>query len=122
MGPERQVLLHIEAVDGDHPEDAAEGGWRLKDEIAGLDVNQVDHAPTDAVPGAKGDALAWAELIVTLSGSLPALVAAVRSWVSRDRTCNVTLELDGDRLVLEGVRSEEQLALAKEWLERHDGG
>jgi hypothetical protein len=118
MDTESQVTVHIEALDGD-PEHAAERTWHLKEEITRVDVDRVEHAPAPAVPGAKGDAFAWAELIVTLSGSLPVLVGAVRSWVNRNRDCNVTLEIDGDRLVLEGVNSEQQLELANAWLERH---
>lgn len=118
MESARQVRLQVEALDGD-PEEAAEGTWHLKDEISRLDVDRVERAPAAPVPGAKGDPLAWAELVITGAGSLPALIGAVRSWVNRNSNCNVTLELDGDRLVLEGVGSEEQLELANAWLKRH---
>ena len=51
---------------------------------------------------------------------LGAVVAAVRSWLSRSQHRSIKLALDGDILELTGVSSDEERRLADEWLRRHD--
>jgi Effector Associated Constant Component 1 len=72
-----------------------------------------------APSGAKGDALGWAELAVSFSGGLPALVAAVRTFTQRDETRKVTVTLDNDTLELAGATSQQQQELVDTWLVRH---
>jgi Effector Associated Constant Component 1 len=73
----------------------------------------------EARSGAKGDLLAWAELVVTLTGGLPTLVAVIRAWAQRGSGRRVTLELDGDKLEVSGASSEQQERLINSWLQRH---
>jgi hypothetical protein len=101
------------------PQEVADLTWQLKEELLELDVEEVEHERTVAPPGAKGDALAWAELIVTVSGSLPVLVNAMRGWLGRQQQGSVTIELDGDMLTLERASPEVQRDLIDAWLRRH---
>ena len=94
---------------------------RLKDDLRHLDADDVRHPPAEAPPGAKGAALDWAQVIVTLSGSLPPLIALVRSFSRRNRNCAVVLETDGDTLRLEGGSEDERRQLAEAWLARRQG-
>lgn len=101
---------------------------RLADLTAALGVELLSHGarraePPAAVgpapPGAKGDAIAWGELIVSIAGGLPAFVAFVRSWTGDHRGSRIRLEIDGDVLVVEGGSDAERERLAQAWLERH---
>jgi hypothetical protein len=112
-----QLLVEVESGD---PEDVAELTSRLREELREFDVDSVTRPPAAAPHGAKGDGLAWAQLAVTFSGSMPALIGAVVAWRDRQRGARVTIEQDGDRLVLGNAAPEEQAALVKTWLERHE--
>ena len=60
--------------------------------------------------------------MVTLTGSLPGLLAAVRGWQARHPRTSVTLEIDGDRVTLSDGRSREGRELLEDWLQRHGDG
>jgi hypothetical protein len=122
MGDEMTVLVRLEEDPDGDLERSVDLTWDLKDELLATDVESVEHPHADTVPaGAKGDPLAWAELVVTTIGTLPAVVAAVRSWLSRQDSCTVTLEIGGDKLTLGGLSRDDQQALARDWLQRHGG-
>jgi Effector Associated Constant Component 1 len=104
------------------PEERAELTSRLRDDLLAAEVGSVARPNAGAPAGAKGAALEWAQLVVTLTGSLPALIAAVRAWQDRHPRTSVTLEIDGDRVTLSDGRSEEGRALLEAWLHRHDDG
>jgi hypothetical protein len=95
---------------------------RLKDDLRHLDADDVRHPAVEAPPGAKGAALDWAQVVVTMSGSLPPLIALVRSFSRRNRDCAVVLEADGDTLRLEGGSEAERRQLAEAWLARRQPG
>jgi hypothetical protein len=108
------------AADSDAHE-LAELMRRLKDDLRHVDADDVRHLPLEAPPGAKGAALDWAQVVVTMSGSLPPLIALVRSFSRRNRDCAVVLEADGDTLRLEGGDEDERRRLAEAWLARRAG-
>jgi hypothetical protein len=85
----------------------------------GFDVQRP--AVGDAPFGSKGDAMGWAQLAVSFSGGLPALVAAIRAFTQRDETRKVTLTLSNDTLELAGPTSAQQQQLVDAWLARHSG-
>ncbi len=114
-----EIQLHVAGDEGD-TEASAQLSSRLRDELLELDVDDVTRPSAVAPDGAKGDALAWAQLVVTLSGSLPALIGVIRSWRGRQRGATVTIEHAGDKLVLSDATPEEQSALVESWLARHD--
>jgi hypothetical protein len=106
-------------------EDVAEATMQLRRELLELDVDGVE-APRagEPPPGARAvDLAALGALVVTFGQSqlLTAVVAAVRSWLSRSQRRSIRLELGGDVLELTGVASDEQRRLTDEWLRRHDG-
>lgn len=101
-------------------EEVAELTSRLRDALLELDVDDVRRPSTATPLGAKGDALAWAELVVSVSGSLPMLIEAIRSWRVRQRGATITVEHSGDRLILSDATPEQQDALVEAWLARQD--
>jgi hypothetical protein len=92
---------------------------QLREELreTGFDVERPSVG--DAPPGTKGDALGWAQLAVSFSGGLPALVAAIRTFTQRAETRKVTLTLGDDTLELAGPTSTQQQQLVDAWLSRH---
>lgn len=104
------------------PEERAELAWRLQEDLLTSDLGTVSRAPAASSAGAKGAAVEWAQLLVTLVGTLPGLVAVVRAWQDRHPRASVTLEVDGDRITLSDGRSREGRELLETWLQRHGDG
>jgi hypothetical protein len=117
----REVRLQVVGYPDSDRDERAELAWRLQEELRGLDIHEVSRPSTRPPPGAKGAALDWAELIVTLSGSLPLLITAVRSWSDRHPNASVSLEIDGDQLTVNDASSSEARELIDLWLKRHGG-
>jgi hypothetical protein len=118
MANEQVAQIVVSSLGGDHG-NADDLAGRLRQELheTGFDVQrpEVGAAP----PGAKGDAVAWAQLAVSFSGGLPALVAAIRTFTKRDESRKVILTLKNDTLELTGPTSKQQQQLVDAWLERH---
>jgi Effector Associated Constant Component 1 len=117
-----EVRLHIDGYPDSGDEERAELSWRLEQELQELDVEELGRPAADSPVGAKGGALEWAQLVVTLAGTLPGLVAAIQGWTARHRGAAVTLEIGGDRLTLDEASSEERRELIRAWLDRHGRG
>jgi hypothetical protein len=116
------VRLHVVGYADSDPEEQAELAWRLQQELTELDVEGVAHArKEEALPGAKGSAAEWAQLVVTSLASLPPLVVALRSWLGRHPQTSITLEIDGDRLTLSDPSASERSELIATWMARHGG-
>jgi len=115
----QEVRLHIEGYPDSDDEERAELAWRLGQDLSDLDIDEVRRPAADAPAGAKGSTLEWAQLIVTLAGTLPSLVMAVQAWTERHRGASVTLDIGGDRLTLDNLSADERRALVQEWLDRH---
>ena len=106
------------------PEEVAESTLQLRRELLDLDVGTVE-APREgeAPPGTRGvEGAALGGLVVSMAKPefLGAVIAAVRSWLSRSQRRSIKLALGDDVLELTGVSSDEQRRLADEWLRRHD--
>ena len=106
------------------PEEVAESTFQLRRELLDLDVGTVE-APREgeAPPGTRGvEVAALGGLVVSMAKPefLGAVIAAVRSWLSRSQRRSIKLALGDDVLELTGVSSGEQRRLADEWLRRHD--
>jgi hypothetical protein len=106
------------------PEEVAEATLQLRRELLDLDVGTVE-APKagEAPPGTRGvEVAALGGLVVSMAKPefLGAVIAAVRSWLSRSQRRSIKLALGDDVLELTGVSSDEQRRLADEWLRRHD--
>jgi len=97
---------------------------QLKKELIELDVEAVDFVSAGESPEKvkAGDPITWGTLLLTLAASggvLTSLISALQSWLTtRDRR-SVTLEIDGDKLEVAGISSEEQRRLIDAWLSRH---
>jgi hypothetical protein len=89
---------------------------RLLDDVA-IDFAYVEPPSPGTKPGLAP--IDWTTLFVTLAsgGVLTALVKLVQSRVSQDR--KVVLNIDGDKLEVSGISSEEQERLIDLWLNRH---
>ncbi len=114
--------MHVDGFSDSDPEERAELAWRLQEDLIEADVGSVSRPPAPAPAGAKGPTLEWAQLLVTLVGALPGLVAAVRGWHNRHADASVTLEIDGDRVTLSDGSSREGRELLAAWLQRHVDG
>ena len=118
MALERTIVLTVEGDRDSDREDLAALTWDLREDLLTLDVADVDHPSAEAPSGAKGSAMEWAQLVVTLAGSAPPLFGVLRGWVGRHPGCSVTLSVGEDRLTLDDLSPDEQRRLYREWLER----
>ena len=84
-------------------------------------VDEVSHPSVPPPPGAKGGAVEWAQLVVTLAGTVPPLIMALQGWLGRHPSAAVTLEIDGDTLTLGEAAPDEQRRLVETFLARHGG-
>jgi len=114
-----EVRLEVLGAEDSDAQEREELMGRLKEDLHQLDA-EVRHPPAEAPAGAKGSAVEWAQVVVTLSGSLPPLIAMVRSFSQRNRGCAVVLEAGGDTLRLEGGDEDERRRLAEAWLARRE--
>ena len=111
-----RIVVSSLGVDAGDAEDLA---GRLRQELRDTGFDAKHPAAGEAPPGAKGDALGWAQLAVSFSGGLPALVAAIRSFTQRDDTSKITMTMNDDTLELTGPTSTQQQRLVDAWLARH---
>ena len=118
MADTQLARISVSALGGDVG-DAADLAGQLRHELheTGFEVQR----PTaGAGPArAKGDALSWAQLAVSLSNGLPALLAAIHAFTQRDDTRKVTITVDDDTLELTSATSTQQQQLVDAWLVRH---
>jgi hypothetical protein len=113
------VRLHIDGYPDSDSEERAELAWRLEQDLRAADIENVSRPATDAPEGAKGGALAWAELIVTLAGTVPSFLPAFLGWARRHPGASITLEIDGDKLTVDNASESERRRLVEAFLARH---
>jgi Effector Associated Constant Component 1 len=116
-----EVYIEILGYDDSDAEERAQLAGSLERDLHRSDVERVDHPPVPSADGAKGTALEWAQLIVTVVGSLPPAISTIREWLNRHSGASIALELDGDRLELTGLGHVERDALVELWVRRHEG-
>jgi hypothetical protein len=90
-------------------------------DIEAIDLVHAGEIPERAKASASVD---WGTLLVTLAASggvLTMLANMLQSWLTRYDRHSVTLEIDGDKLEVKGISSEEQQRLIDAWLSRHLG-
>jgi hypothetical protein len=114
-----EVRLHVAGYPDSDTDERADLAWRLREELWDGPVEDVSHPSVDAPEGAKGGALEWAQLLVTLAGTLPPFIMAVQGWLSRHRGAAVTVEIGGDKLTLGEGSEEDQRRLVDAFLARH---
>ena len=116
-----EIRLQVLGYPDSDDEERADLAWRLREELRANGVDDVSHPETRPPPGAKGAALEWAQLVISLGGTLPSLVMAVQGWFGRHPTAAITLEIDGDKLVLDHATADERQRLVETFLARHGG-
>jgi Effector Associated Constant Component 1 len=114
-----EVRLHVVGYPDSDEDERADLASRLEDEIREHGIDDVAHPQGRPPPGAKGSALEWAQLVVTLAGTMPALVMAIQGWLGRHPDAAVTLEIGGDRLTLDKASPAERRELMEAFLGRH---
>jgi hypothetical protein len=113
------------AIRGRQTADAAEVveiADRLREQLLETDARSVEPARSGRPPpGAKGgELLEFGKLVVELSPTvLPAVVAVVRAFLARPDTDKLVLEMDGDRLEIEGASAEQEDKALAAWVQRH---
>jgi Effector Associated Constant Component 1 len=117
-----EVRLHVAGYTDSDAEERADLAAGLREELAEGVADEISHPSIQPPPGTKGGALEWAQLLVTMSGTLPPLIMAVQGWLGRHRGAAVTLEVDGDKLTLGEASEVEQRRLVEAFLARHGGG
>lgn len=113
-----EVLVHVEGYPDSDDEERADLASRLREDLLAHDL-EVSHPEGDAPAGSKGAAIEWAQLVVSLSGTAPAMLAALQGWRGRNRSAAVSLEIDGDKLTLDEASPEVQRRLVDSFLARH---
>lgn len=93
----------------------------LRADVLAFGAVSAEHpqAAEAAPPGARGSALEWAQLVVTLAGNLPALAMFIRGWARDNRRARVRLEVDGDVIELDGASDPQSRQLLDQFLARH---
>ena len=114
-----EVRVHVVGYPDSDMEERADLASRLRDEIRDHGIDDVSHPGAEPPPGSKGGALEWAQLVVTLAGTVPSLVMAMQGWLGRHPNAAVTLEIDGDRLTLDEASADERQRLLETFLARH---
>jgi hypothetical protein len=115
--PARELTVTVVAGD---LEEAALATRNLRRELLDADVLAAESPMVGtAPPGAKGDAVNWAQLVVEFATALPALIGLIRSWSRRNEGMRLTVTLGGDRLELSSASEAEQSAIVSAWLARH---
>lgn len=119
-----ELRLFMRGYDDSDERERDELGVQLAQELG--EIADVRHAPAARPPGAKSaEALAWAQLVVALAGTLPVVVGAIQSWLDRragashGRRASVKLRLGEDEIALESAPDDDQEALVRAFLERH---
>jgi hypothetical protein len=105
-------------VDSDERERASLAS-ELESVLWRSDVDDVSRLRTEAPSGAKGNAVEWAQLVVTGIGSLPALISSIHGWRAQRPGASISIEIDGDVLTLSDSTPSERDDLIQTWLERH---
>jgi hypothetical protein len=123
----RNLLLVLE-LEPEADSGEAEGlGRQLRAELTQLDVEAVKPAAVTDVPeGAKGGAVDWGSLLVTLSaagGVFTSVIAMAQGWLTRHSAAQrIKITIDNDTIVLDRASGQEREQLISTWVQRHSVG
>jgi hypothetical protein len=116
-----EIRVEVAGYPDSDDEERADLTSRLRSDLLAHDL-EVAHPDAPAPPGSKGAGLEWAQLVVTLAGTMPAMIAALQGWLGRHPHATVSLEIDGDKLTLEEASPVDQRRLVETFLARHGAG
>lgn len=121
------LLIHIDSGTEDK-EELETATLQLREELMDLNLESVDLVKKGVAPeGSKAgeEMVTWGSLLVSLAASgvkLPSLIGTIQSWHSRRKNREnhkISMEIDGDKLEVSGISSEEQNRLIDAWISRH---
>jgi hypothetical protein len=118
-----RLMLHIDAGDDADKEEESRLTQRLRTNLLEWNVDSVDQVRSGAAPaGAKGDAVTLATLAVTLAPlALTEVMKALQMWLTRYERATVTVEKDGEKIVISGTPSKEQQRVIEAFVNSHKG-
>lgn len=127
MGGVSDIKLKIDAGPDGDDEDLERLTENLRNELLELEIESAELSRDGVVPAHSKvvDPISWGTILLTLAASggvLTTLIQAVQSWLNRNELNTISLEIDGDKLELKGVSSQQQSQLIEAWLKRHEGG
>jgi hypothetical protein len=131
---ENALLIKIESTleEDEDTEELERIAHNLRDDLNELDVvekvelvkNEGDKREPPKGSKAGGDMVTLGSMLVTLGASaastiIPNLANTLQSWVTRNETHKISLEIGGDKLELTGVSDKEQQRLIDTWISHH---
>jgi hypothetical protein len=116
-----EIRLYVGSYSDGDPDERAQLAGRLQEELRDLDVDDIWQPAARPPVGAKGPALEWTQLVVSLAGSLLALMLTLRRWLGRHPGASITVKIDGDRLTLSDAWASKRRQLIDAWMGRHGG-
>ncbi len=116
-----EIRLQVAGYPDSDAEERADLTSRLREEIEEHGIDDVVHPAVESPAGSKGAALDLAQLVVSFAGTLPPLIMAIQGWLGRHPRAAVTLEIDGDKLILDEASPEDRQRLLEVFLARHGG-
>jgi hypothetical protein len=108
-------------------DEAEQLGRQLCADLTQLDVDAVKPATIADIPeGAKGAAVDWGSLLLTLSatgGVFTSVIAVTRDWLVRHNAAQrIKITIDNDTIELDRSTAPEREKLISAWVQRHSGG
>jgi hypothetical protein len=122
--PSSQVRLVIDASPDTDLEELASLTQQLRAELLDLDVEEVEVPRTEVTADhtKAGDVFTWGTILVSLGGAidlLPAVVGLVQNWLARRQQHSVTMEINGNKIELTGVSSDQVQQFVDLWMARY---
>lgn len=116
--------MYIETDSEAEAEELARLAVQLRQQLVELDIESAEPATAGPAPPdtRAGELLTAGALIVMLVRSpeiFKALVETVQLWISLSRGRSVKLEIDGDKLELNGITRKDQRAVIQAWVNRN---
>jgi hypothetical protein len=116
-----QVLLNFDAGSELDAEEKERATRQLREELMGLDVDTIDFVKSGKAPAkAKaGDPITWGVLLLTFAASggvLITLIGVVQSWLTRHNQRRISLEVNGNKIDVNDISSEDQKRLIDSWI------
>lgn len=119
-----KLILNLTLDPETNAEELSETTQQLRQELLEIDLDSVDFVSSGEAPSQtkSGDPITLGALLLTLAASggvITTLINALQSWTTRHERHSVTLEIDGDKLEIHGISSDEQKQLISSWLARN---
>lgn len=121
-----QVLLNLDAGSELDAEEKERITRQLREELMGLDVDGVDYVKSGKAPAKAraGDLITWGKLLLLLvpsGGVLTTLIGVVQSWFTRHNQRSISLEINGNKIDIKDISSEDQKRLIDSWIRNVQG-